>query len=148
MKMSMIPREHVTKVWNNVSGLLEKATILGRQRHDIVDIFEQCVSGKQILWIVFDEENDNSLMGALTTSSIAYPRYVTLSIMYMGGKELMRYLDLIIDTLSRFSRDNGYTSIEICGREGWGRVCKKHGFTKAYSVIELDLTEDNKMAAE
>ncbi len=148
MKMSLIPKEHVIGIWRSVCVFLEEASDSVRQRHDIVDIMEECMSGKQILWVIFDDENDNDIMGALTTSSVAYPRYVALSIPYMGGREMMKYRDLIIDVLSRFARDNGYTSIEAYGRDAWGRVGRKYGFRKAYSVFDLDLTEEIKMAAE
>ena len=149
MKMTLIPKEHVSKIWNKVSEYLERAVdAQDKKRYDAVDLFEECISGRQILWIVFDDENDNKVMATVTTSSISYPQYSTLSVLFVGGSEFMKYLDLIVDVLSRFSRDNGFTSIEMHGREVWGRVCRKHGFNRAYSVFELDLTENKKMAAE
>lgn len=148
MKMSMIPKEHVTKVWVGVSGYIESAVNVIRLRHDIVDVMEDCLKGRQVLWIVFDEDNREEIVAALTTMVIVYPQYRALSIPYMGGRGMMRYRELIVATLSSFARDIGCTSIEAYGRDAWGRLGKKFGFRKSFSVFELDLSEQKQMAAE
>ncbi len=149
MKMSLIPTEHVSKIWDKVSGFLEKATELNTpRRYDAVDLFEACLLGKQTLWVIFDEDSDNEVVGALTTTVRAYPRYSALSVPYMGGVGVLRYRDLVIETLSRFARDSGLSVIEGYGREGWARIGKKFGVKKAYTVYEIDLAEEAKIAAE
>ncbi len=147
MKMTLIPREHVSKVWGKASGYLESATTLARLRHDVVDLFEACVSGKQLLWLVFDEDNDNDVVGALTTNVVVYPRYSALGVPYMGGVGVTRYRDLVINTLSKFARDNGLTVLEGYGRDGWVKFGSKYGVKKAYTVFEIDLN-DEAIAAE
>jgi hypothetical protein len=148
MKMSLVPPDQITKAWAKVSGFLDAASKTVRQRHDIVDIFEDCLVGRQLLWVVFDDEDENKVMGAMTTSVIKYPQYTALNIPYMGGDHMMSYRDLIIDTLSRFARDNGFGTIETYGRDAWGKFGEKYGFVKSFSTFELDLSEEIAVAAE
>jgi len=148
MKMSLIPREHVPKIWDKVSGFLDSSSDSVRQRYDIVDMFEACLTGHLVLWVVFDEESDNEIMAAMTTNVIRYPRFTALGVTHMGGDGVTKFQDLVMDTLSKYARDSGFTSIEISGRDGWERICKKYGFEKTMTVIELDLTKVEAIAAE
>lgn len=146
--MALIPPDSVTKIWSSISEHLEAASKTVRQRHDIADIFEECLTGKQLLWVIFDDDDENKIVGVVTTSVNIYPVFTSLTVPYVGGVNVKEWSDIVVETLSRFARDNGFTSIELYGREAWGRIGEKYGFTKAFSTFELDLRDKTAMAAE
>lgn len=140
MKVTLVPPEHVANVWPKAAPLLERATKTVRLRADVLDLFEHCLKGYNHLWIVFDEENDNEIVAAVTTQIIEYPRYKTLSIQYMGGKGMNEWFKDGLAVMEKWAKECGCETIEGYGRDAWLRFTKGSGFKKAYVTFEKEIT--------
>jgi hypothetical protein len=81
IKVSMVPREHVTDIWDAVSPHLKKAADYTYGRYEVDDILDCITDYDYTLWIAFDEE---SIKGAVVTMMAQYPRKKYLDMVFTG----------------------------------------------------------------
>ena len=101
--------------------LLEQALERGIGTHDFEDIKDAVMTGSMQLWTL-----DST---AAVTEIIQYPRFKAVVVVLAAGE--MSELVEAIPELEEFSRIVGAQRILICGRLGWLRALKEHGFESA-----------------
>jgi len=110
--------------WPLVKDDLEKAL---DDTATIDDVYQFIKDRKVQLWALHDGE----ISAVMTTSIVCYARYKAVRILAVSGIDMDKWLDCLIDTLSKWGKSQGAESLEFCGREGWKRVLTSKGFGDA-----------------
>tara|TARA_R110002049_G_scaffold242832_1_gene416636 strand:+ start:55 stop:495 length:441 start_codon:yes stop_codon:yes gene_type:complete len=134
MKVSMVPREHVTDIWDAVRPHLKKAADYTYGRYEVDDILDRITDYDHTLWIAFDEE---SIKGAVVTMMAQYPRKKYLDMVFTGGVELKSWKAPMLDLLQKWAFDNKCSGIECTGRPGWAKIFKADGHKPLWNTYEL-----------
>jgi hypothetical protein len=137
MIVSLVPPEMVSGLWPNILPHISKAADYTFGRYEPEDIFEFVLNGEGHLWIVFEDKN---IVGITITRFWQYPRKKCLDMLFIGGDEGFSWKDLMLETLQRWSRDNGCDVIESSGRAGFARAFKADGYKMLWQVYELPVT--------
>jgi len=135
-----IPIEYVDHYWGVVGPMLETATLESRGRWDIESVYKEIRSGGQLLWVVF--ESDDDILAAFTTQIYYYPLKRYASVVFCGsrgssGMEGMagKWVQAM-NALREWAKVHGCDGVEIVGRKGWGRIFKNSGFEESFVTIE------------
>jgi hypothetical protein len=96
------------------------------------DLYERILTKNVQLWAL----HDGNLSAVMTTEIINYDRLKSVRIITVTGKDSELWLDVLIDTISRWGAENGAESIEFCGRRGWEKVLSKRGFDNLQIVMK------------
>jgi hypothetical protein len=134
MQVSIVPIQYIEQVWPKIEGYMEGAAEYTYGRFLASDIKVGLFMKEQHLWVAFDDEE---MYGAVVTEFGHYPQMKTLIMHFTGGKELPKWKPLMLETLQRFSKENGCKVIESYGRPGWERVFKDDGFKSRFMFYEL-----------
>lgn len=138
IQVSLVPPEHVEKLWPRVFPHLAKAAEYTFGRYEPEDIFDFVLSGAAHLWIAFNEED---IIGITITRFWQYPRKKCLDMVFIGGDEGFSWKDQMLSTLQRWGADNGCEVIESSGRPAFARVFKNDGYRLLWQVYELPVAE-------
>ena len=130
----MVPREHVTDIWDAVRPHLKKAADYTYGRYEVDDILDCITDYDYTLWIAFDEE---SIKGAVVTMMAQYPRKKYLDMVFTGGVELKSWKAPMLDLLQKWAFDNKCSGIECTGRPGWAKIFKADGHKPLWNTYEL-----------
>lgn len=124
-------------VWREILPLLEKTLAYAHGRYLSEDIYRCLKACDMQLWVIY---NSQGLLSFCITQIIVYPRKKILSIPFVGGIEMLKWLHLLGE-IQRFAKENGCDEIEGYAREGWLRVFNKFNFEvkKIFSVISIKL---------
>lgn len=138
-QVSIIPSGHVRNVLTEILPMLDKAAAVTNGRMTTDDIIAEIVSGQVTLWIAFDTEQGNKIFGVLLSKIVNYYRRRMTSVTFCAGERASDWMDLMIDKLFTFSKDQGCDSVEWTGRKGWERFLHRYGLKVKYSLFELDI---------
>ena len=116
-----IESREVDKWWSRVDGYITQALSYGLGEYSSEDIKELCKNQQAQLWLFGDEKE---LQGAIVTQIHKYPQFPVLLVLLLGGKNLDKHIEEIVDVLSRFSKDKDCKHMEVFGRKGWGNYLK------------------------
>lgn len=90
-----------------------------------VDDLKQMIESKDAqLWAI----HDGDIHAVMTTQIINYPQLKAVRIITVTGKHSENWLDLLIDTVSRWGAENGAHVVEFVGRQGWKKLLTNKGF--------------------
>ena len=103
MIFTLIPQEHSLIVWPNVADLLSKAARTTNGKYSKMNILDELLENTIELWVVYDE--DHKPVAALTTRVVAYDKFRALSIDWVGGGKMSKWIDLVIETLTKYAKD-------------------------------------------
>lgn len=110
----------VVEAW--VSAACEYADGLIEARH----ILDEIERAERQLWVVC---LDGTPAAVATTRIDVHPTGIrVLSVPTVGGSGMDLWLGPLVDTLRRYARAQGCVGLEGCGRRGWTRALKKHGW--------------------
>lgn len=135
--LTNVPQEYVYSVWDSVSPLLNNAIQEGGNRWSLQSVREDINSGKQQLWIAYDE--NDKIVVAFTTSVDTYPNRTVLSYMFLGGSELLKNADKVDKAVCEFAILSGCDGIDIVGRTGFKRVGQANGYKLSGTWYYKDL---------
>ena len=121
IKVSMVPREHVTNIWDAVTPHLKKAADYTYGRYEVEDILDCLTDYDYTLWIAFD---DKEIKGAVVTMISSYPR-----------KKPM------LELLQKWAFDTECDGIESIGRPGWAKIFKSDGHKPLWNTYELPVAK-------
>ncbi len=130
--IALVPAHEVTRVWQDVAPLLQKAVDLAPGRYDVVDILTYVLQNEYQLWIGFTDEGIHS---AGVTRIYDTPLARVFSILWLGGSNLKDWQDEALAVTRRFALDHGCTIREIVGREGWGRMTGFEKFSTTFQEV-------------
>jgi tagatose-1,6-bisphosphate aldolase len=108
---------------------IEAALEHGGGTHDFDDICEAVSSGYMQFWPADD--------ACAVTEVITYPKKKVLHIFLAGGNK-----DTILDmneSAIEFAKQLGCDGMTICGRAGWARELKSHGWKEQYRSLVRDI---------
>ena len=94
------------------------------------------LSGIYMLFIVSD---DDGVVGMFIITGIQYPRFHSLLIVYMAGKNMMGWAGQAMGIIEGIARKHGHKRIEGITNDVLARYAKRLGFN-ARNYIEKDLT--------
>lgn len=135
--VSLIPTELVEHVWPEVAPIMARAVPSSGGRYTINDIYAECLSGAQHLWVAFDERKN--IIGCLTTRVVVYPQKRMLAGQFCAGVQMNQWQTEMLATLDSWAKDNDCAGLEMTGRFGWTRVLNKYGWRHQYNVYEKDI---------
>lgn len=122
-------------VWEEIKPLLIKTLEYADGKYNLDDIYTAIKSRDMQLWVVYDNKG---ILSFCVTQIIIYPRKKVLSMPFVGGVEMLRWLHLT-DIIKDFAREKGCDFAEGYARDGWIKVLKPFGFKKTYTIIKADL---------
>lgn len=110
--------------WDYVKGDIELALKSDAGRMTANDLKDKIEEKSAQLWAI----HDGKIHAVMTTEIINYPQLRAVRIITVTGKDSEQWLDLLIDTISRWGAENGAHVIEFVGRKGWQKSLTKKGF--------------------
>jgi hypothetical protein len=125
----------IDTVWDEVKPLLIKTLEYADGKYIVDDIYNAIKSRDMQLWVVYD---NGGLLSFCITQILIYPRKKVLSLPFVGGVEMFRWLHLT-NIIKDFARENHCDFAEGYARDGWIKVLKPFGFEKTYTIIKADL---------
>ena len=133
-KVSLVPTNEVTKVWNKVEPLVDKVIPYTYGRMLTVDVLHSLIINHYHLWIIYKEKDE--IEAIAITEFMKYPRKTVLLINFISGDKLDDWVKELDKVLVKFSKESGCDFLEACGRSGWERKVKKIGWQKKFTIVE------------
>jgi hypothetical protein len=99
-------------------------------------LYEAAMRGTVQIWGVGTKDQVHVIV---FTRLASYPTGLILQAFLAFGNRLIRYLPLLVATITKFALDQGCHTIEVTGRAGWGRVLDRYGFRFKSVTVQLDL---------
>ena len=135
IKVSMVPKDYVLNVWDEVKPHLDKVIEHTHGRFNIDDILNYLLTDDEfVLWIAFDEKE---IKGAVVTHVTPYPRGKYLCMLFCGGVEFETWGDQIVKLMQHWAHDTGCVALEASGRPGWAKILKANGYKPLWQTFEL-----------
>lgn len=139
MQFIAVPVEHVQRIWHMVEDMLQMAVDQSGERYTTDWLLDDILHSNKLLWLLVDDDNDDKIVLALTTSIENYPNRRVIRVSFAGGEHLIKHIELARDEVKKFGKDAGCTKIEVLGRKGWERALKDLGFKLSYVCVEEDI---------
>lgn len=131
-----VPKEMAGLVWDEVKGMLEKATFTAVGKCDIHDVKAGIEDGVYLLWVAMD---GNTILAGMTTRIIEYPKCRALALDWIGGVRMKDWLKLFNEQMVQHAKNNGCSHIEGYGRPAWLRWTRKFGWKEDYVTFKLEV---------
>lgn len=112
------------------SKWLQDALDYAGNSHALSDVKQGIQEGRFTFWPAPD--------GAIVTEIIEYPAFRVLHAWLVGG-ELAQIVDMI-PSLDAFGRSLGCSKLTGCGRQGWVRALKEHGFKGIMTTVSKEIS--------
>ena len=138
IKVSMVPTEHVVKLWDQVRPHLKKAAAYTYGRYEVEDILDCITDYDYTLWVAFDK---TGIKGAVVTSVTQYPKKKYLDMVFTGGIELETWKKPMLELLQKWAFDTKCDGIESTGRPGWAKIFRSDGHKPLWNTYELPVAE-------
>jgi hypothetical protein len=141
IEVSMVPVGYIDSCWDRVEPHMEKAAEYTFGRYTVDDIYDSVKEHDYQLWVAFDGD---TILGAVVTQIMTYPRLKALNMIFCGGEDLEKWKTPMLELLQRFGADKSCDCIESTGRRGWAKVFAGDGYKERWVIYELPVKgEDN-----
>lgn len=111
------------KFWPAAREYLREAIKLNGALDDD-DVLSLIKSQHMQLWGI----HDGDLKAVMVTEVVNYPKKKYVRVVLIGGHEMEKWNQLVVDSLERFRIEQGANGIEGGGRRGWVKSLEKFGF--------------------
>lgn len=111
------------------SEWLQDALDYAGNSHDLAHVKAGIKAGGFHFWPAAD--------GVIVTEVITYPKFSVLHAWLVGGK-LEQIVDMI-PSLVDFAKAHYCTKLTGCGRSGWVRALKEHGFNGIMTTVSKEI---------
>lgn len=139
MNITLVPPEGVKKLWNDtLAPMVEEAAKYSGGRFTAVDVYIDCLSGSQSMWIAYE---DGEIKGCCTVKIVNYPNLKSCLLDVIAGNNVDEWLEDGFKVISRYARHHGCTKMEGNGRPGWEPRIRKLGWKRSSVLFEYDLPE-------
>ena len=125
--------ELVDTFWPYVVVLLQPAIDTAEGKTNSDQIAQDCKNGEAMLWIVVRGEK---LFASVVTRVYRYTGKQGFAIEFVGGSQMKKWIDLVLNTLERVARESGCTHFEAYGRRGWQRWLERRSFEPKFIQYE------------
>jgi len=133
----LVPVSECSAVWKDVKGLLAPAIRASGGRWQPEYVLVALVSGRQNLWVALDEENN--VIGAMTTEISSYPEKRMLAIHFLGGIDFDGWFKQMLAAITEFAIVNQCDGLECNARKGFWKWFKDVEFKQTSVFYELKL---------
>jgi len=140
ISISAVPAPAVGFVWDTVAPMLQKAVDTSPGGYTTDSIRNDLMEGTLGLWVAL--ENGDTPVAAFTTRIMDLPEKRVLAMDWVGGGKMSEWLELTMDVLERYARDNSCTQLQGYGRKAWERWMQPHGWEPAYMTYKKDLSDE------
>lgn len=130
-----IQRTEVGSVWGEVRPWIEAACKRNRGKYDAEDIRQGLLSGEDQLWIW----KTQTAFAIGITRLENYPKKRVCTIRIVTGTNAAEWQDETMETIKRWAKENGCSSMDLCARPGWARRLKSRGFEQTHVFLEISL---------
>lgn len=110
----------IPQYWPHVRPFIEAAFAENRGDDSAELVHADLLSGNQYLWIAWDEDN-RSIVAAITTKVIDVPRGRVCLITSCGGKNLNRWVGCM-PRIEEYAKEERCAYIRFSGRKGWAAI--------------------------
>jgi hypothetical protein len=119
-RVALILPEDVEVVWPHVEDHIERSA--NRAEGELLpgDYLRFLIDGQMHLWVAIE---NNSVIAAMVTQVIVYPRKRSLRIIAVGGEGMERW-QKFFPMLESFASSLNCTCLEAWGRKGWKKILK------------------------
>ena len=132
-KVSLVPANAVTNVWNKIEELVDKVIPYTYGRMIAADVSHNLIINHYHLWII---EKEDTIKAIAITEFMKYPRKTVLLINFISGDKLSEWIEELDRVLVKFSKETGCDFLEACGRTGWERKVTRLGWKKKFTIVE------------
>lgn len=148
MIFTLIPAEHIRKVWLKILPHVRVLVDEAEGRLSEMDIYEEMCAGVQLLWVAAEQESDGVddfvVHGFITTKINRYAKITMASLEYCSGVDADNWFIGLMSVIEKWSRQVGCDGIEmVCGRRGWTRKFKSAGFKDKFTWAEKRFYEES-----
>lgn len=137
MQVTLVPHEHVDRVWPQVTEHMAKALKYASGKYALEDLYTLVTDYKYPLWVAFTDEG---VKGAVITRFIDYPRKKYLFLEFCGGQDGFSWKAPMLSVLRSWARDNGCDGIEGAGRDAWQKVFAEDGYVPTLRHFEIPVS--------
>ena len=137
-KVSLVPANAVTKVWDKIEKLVDKVIPYTYGRMITADVLHNLIINHHHLWII---EKEDTIKAIAITEFMKYPRKTVLLINFISGDKLSEWVEELDRVLVKFSKETGCDFLEACGRAGWERKIARLGWKKKFTIVERHYDE-------
>lgn len=138
IKINLVPPEVIDNYWGKALELLSKAFEYSSMRVNPESVRDDCMSGDQSLWIVYEDTTDN-IIGAFTIRIKSYDAGSTLCGEHLGGERLEEWADRLFEIMEDYAHDYQINKLELIGRRGWEKILKPKGWTSNVVIFEKEI---------
>lgn len=131
-----VPNEIVPEVWGEVQEIMEKSIATSNGNFFPHDVLDHIMEGFYMLWIA---KVDGEIVAGITTRVIEYPNARSLSMDWIGGSQMQKWLPVAHEIIVDHAKANGCSQIEGYGRKAWGRWLAKYGWKPNYIAFKMEL---------
>jgi hypothetical protein len=131
-----VPTDVVPRIWDEVAPIMEESIATSRGNFLPQDVFAQIMENYYMLWVV---TIDGEIVAGITTRVMAYPNSKSLSLDWIGGRQMRKWLPLVHNLMLDHAKANGCTQMEGYGRKAWGRWLKKYGWEPNYIAFRVEI---------
>jgi len=126
------PRD-INLFWQYVAPLLEKVSPHSEGELTPDDFLPFLKTGEMTLWIGV---RDKTIIAAMVTQVIPYPKKNVLRIISLAGSEIKKYLPHFYK-IEDWARERHCKHIELWGRKGWQKILKD--WKNTYQILTKEL---------
>lgn len=137
MKLVGVPKDAVCQVWPLAAPMLVPAIARSSGRFSLKTIYEECLSGDQQLWLVWDP--DSRLPKAtVVTQIIPYPTGLkVLDVVAVAGEDRKKWTALL-SQLEAWASSKGCKLVQLVARRGWAKELSEYDMTHILLEKVLD----------
>ena len=106
LNFAPVPVEMIDTFWDAALEYLQPAIDTAEGKLEAYDLYNDCQMGVCVLWLVID---GSEIIAALTTRIVAYPNKRGYALEFLGGKQMKRWFNMVLDTLQEVAKHNGCT---------------------------------------
>jgi len=128
-----ITTERLNEFWPDLAPHLKLAADRYVRDYSLQEVREAIVSGKAILFGVADGDQ---FVGAITATTIDYPRRTILLIELVGGTGIENWYVAAIEALTVLAKVAGCDAIRSEARKGWKNLANDVGFKEISVTYE------------
>jgi len=133
-----VPPNQVSEIWDYIRPVVMEGKKYWEDYTTVEQLYKDITQGKFQCWIVI---NEGVIITVFLTEIIEYPKKRVLSIVWICGSELDKYLECFLSYLEVWAVNLGVSSAMVTGRRGWIRKLRPLGYTQERIIVEKSVTD-------
>lgn len=131
--VAAIAAQDLDLVWSEVKDYIQLAIDRGMGTHLVEDVYKEIASGRNVLWVISDEEKP---YGACVASIQQWPRIRTCLLHFCAGEDFKHWVMDLLARIKAWAKMNDAQVVEVIGRRGWIKAC---GFKESAAHMYVEV---------